>query len=73
MYASFLFLAVVLNYPFQGDFGLAPAPFEFVASQIGVDCSDRIIPAGIKEYNTPCPISSNHEDVKDTKDTESTR
>ena len=50
MYASFLFLAVVLDYPFQGDFGLTSESFEFVARQIGVNCSDyplRIIPPAV--------------------------
>lgn len=51
MYASFLFLAVVLNYPFKGDFGLTAGPFEFVAKQIGADCSNRPLSTEIINNN----------------------
>jgi hypothetical protein len=37
-YASMIFLVVALDYPFKGDLGLSPTPFEFVLTQIGVTC-----------------------------------
>lgn len=36
--ASLLFLAVALDYPFRGDFGLDSKPFEFVLQQIPASC-----------------------------------
>ena len=38
-YASLLFLAVALNYPFRGNLALTPQPFIFVLESVGATCA----------------------------------
>ena len=38
VYASLLFLIVALDYPFKGDFGLAPDAFQLILNRLGMTC-----------------------------------
>ena len=40
VYATVLFLAVVLDYPYRGQFSLTPAPYQFVLNSIPASCAN---------------------------------
>jgi hypothetical protein len=49
VYGALLFLVLILNLPFRGDFAITAEPFIFIASKFGITCPTNPQPSNVSE------------------------